>query len=185
MLDSHETLLQRLCRARVDADWQRFCDLYTPYLQRSARQLCASDDVDDLVQDVLVCVLEKLPTFAGGTEASFLAWLRTITQNRWRELQRRRIPRAADSEAVPEPIAPQDSDETEAADQRELLIRRALELMKAEFEVTTWQACWQARALQRPAAEIASDLGIAEETVHQYTWRVMRRLREEFRDGWR
>jgi RNA polymerase sigma-70 factor (ECF subfamily) len=60
------------------------------------------------------------------------------------------------------------------------VVARTLELIRAEFEPTTWQAFWIATVEKRTAAEIAAELGMTKHAVHQAKYRVLRRLREEF-----
>jgi len=59
------------------------------------------------------------------------------------------------------------------------VIRRALELLREEFEERTWQAFWRMAVLGQTAAEIARDLGMTKHTVRQAKYRVMRRLKLE------
>ena len=78
---STESLLDRLRKEGSRADWERFVSLYTPLLEHWAQRLAPRDGVDDLVQDVLLKVMQKLQSFAGEGDRSFLAWLRTIMMN--------------------------------------------------------------------------------------------------------
>jgi RNA polymerase sigma-70 factor (ECF subfamily) len=79
-----------------------------------------------------------------------------------------------------EPACPQDpSEEIAEAEYRSYLVDRALQLMKTDFEPTTWQACWSYVAEGRPATEVASELGISVNAVHLAKARVLRRLRRE------
>jgi RNA polymerase sigma-70 factor (ECF subfamily) len=59
------------------------------------------------------------------------------------------------------------------------VVQQALRLMQSDFDETTWQACWQTKALGRPAAEVAAELGISASAVYAATHRVLRRLRAE------
>ena len=65
--------------------------LYTPLLyywcQRAGLQ---EQDAADLVQEVFVLLVRKLPEFRYDRERSFRNWLRTVALNKWRESQRRR-----------------------------------------------------------------------------------------------
>ena len=64
-------------------------------------------------------------------------------------------------------------------DHKQFLVRRALELMQAEFQPATWKACWQAVVESRPATEIAAALGMTENAVFIAKCRVLGRLRKE------
>jgi RNA polymerase sigma-70 factor (ECF subfamily) len=67
---------------------------------------------------------------------------------------------------------------SEAEFQQHLAIR-ALELMKAEFQPTTWKACWEHVVCDRDPAEVAKELGITVNAVYLAKSRVLRRLRQE------
>ena len=69
--------------------------------------------------------------------------------------------------------------ELEEAEYRQHLVARAVELMQAEFEPATWQACWMLTALDRPAAEVADKLGVSVNAVYLAKSRVLARLRRE------
>jgi RNA polymerase sigma-70 factor (ECF subfamily) len=51
--------------------------------------------------------------------------------------------------------------------------------MQADFQPTTWKACWEHVVAGRPAAEVAAELGITVNAVHLARARVLRRLRQE------
>jgi DNA-directed RNA polymerase specialized sigma24 family protein len=59
-----------------------------------------------------------------------------------------------------------------------------LQIMRTNFEPTTWRACWERVVAGRPAAEVAAELGISVAVVHSATYRVIRRLRSELADAW-
>jgi RNA polymerase sigma-70 factor (ECF subfamily) len=67
---------------------------------------------------------------------------------------------------------------------RQLLARRAMELMEAEFEANTWKACWESVVSDRPAAEIAVELGMTVNAVYLAKSRVLRRLRADLDGLW-
>jgi RNA polymerase sigma-70 factor (ECF subfamily) len=62
---------------------------------------------------------------------------------------------------------------------RQQLVRQALQIMQAEFEPTTWKACWEATVSGRSAAEIAQELGVSVNVVYSAKNRVLSRLRQE------
>jgi RNA polymerase sigma-70 factor (ECF subfamily) len=76
------TLLARLQREPDPEAWQRLVDIYAPlighWLARSALQTA---DHEDVVQNVLKIVVQKLPDFERRREGSFRTWLRVITVN--------------------------------------------------------------------------------------------------------
>ncbi len=50
--------------------------------------------------------------------------------------------------------------------------------MQADFEPTTWKACWEHIVSGRSAAEVGRELGLTEGAVYVAKYRVLRRLRE-------
>src|SRR5207248_3916108 len=108
----------------------------------------------------------------------FRAWLKTVALNKWRD-RRRKEAHAPRTAPLPEPADPHGGEAFWEAEYRRELIGRALEVMRAEFQPTTWKACWEFVACGRPAAEVAAELGISENAVYIAKCRVLRRLRQE------
>jgi RNA polymerase sigma-70 factor (ECF subfamily) len=172
------SLLQRL-RQVPDADaWERFVRLYTPLLFYWARRLGLQDqDAADLVQDVLMVLMRKLPEFQYQPGRSFRGWLRTVLMNKWRDRPHPKPAVPLDSDVHPQ--APADAEALEEREYRLYIIGRALRLMAAEFEPATWQACWETVVLGRPAAEVAGELGLTVNAVYLAKSRVLSRLRQD------
>jgi RNA polymerase sigma-70 factor (ECF subfamily) len=174
----HTTSVALLDRLRQPADpeaWSRFVELYTPLLYRWACRLGLQDaDALDLVQDVLGVLLVKMPAFQYDPGKSFRAWLHTVLLNHWRDRRRQSLAPLPDDVPVPDP-----AEAVWEAEYRTYLVGRALRLMRADFEPTTWQACWETAAMGRPPAEVAAELGMTLTAVYIARSRVLRRLREE------
>lgn len=176
------SLLQRLRDAPDPASWARLVDLYTPLLYSWTRRLGAlPQDAPDLVQEVLTVLVQKLPEFQYDQKQRFRGWLWTITCNKWRDLCRRRgaSPVEMANGALPEVTAPDNADALAEAEYRQYLVVRAFKLMRAEFQTTTWQACWEHVVADRPATEVAKELGITVNAVYLAKSRVLSRLRQE------
>ena len=82
-------------RLRVADDeqaWSRFVEIYTPLLYQWARTAGLPDqDARDLLQDLFVLLLTKLPEFRyDDGKSSFRGWLRTVAINKLREKMRRK-----------------------------------------------------------------------------------------------
>jgi RNA polymerase sigma-70 factor (ECF subfamily) len=121
-----------------------------------------------------------MPEFEYEAGKSFRAWLRTIMLNRWRDMERRATVMsqhtghpALDDLHHPDPVI-----ELAEAEYRELLVRRALELIQRDFKPATWKACWEQVVQGRPAVEVAQELGLSLNAVYVARSRVLRRLRE-------
>lgn len=176
------SLLERL-KLPVDQNaWSRFVDLYTPLIYFWARQFGSSEaDSADLVQEVFTLLVQKMPEFAYDPHKSFRAWLRTVTHNKWRDRCRRLAarPQEVGTEFPSDLPDPTDANWFSEQEYRQFLVARALELLQAEFQPTTWKACWEFVVVGQSAEAIARQLGISENAVHLAKGRVLRRLRKE------
>jgi RNA polymerase sigma-70 factor (ECF subfamily) len=179
------SLLERLHQPEARDAWDRFVRLYTPLLYHWARRLgCQDSDAADLVQDVFTVLTEKLPQFNYDEHRSFRGWLRTVALNKWRDGRRGRAAhvRPVRQASLAEVPVPDPAAAFEEAEYRDFLVARALRLMQADFQPTTWKACWEHGVCGRPAQEVAAELGISESSVYVAKCRVLRRLRKEL-DG--
>jgi RNA polymerase sigma-70 factor (ECF subfamily) len=175
------SLIERLRQPGEREAWERLVELYTPLLYYWAYRMGLRDpDASDLVQDVFAVLVEKLPGFDYDQRKSFRGWLRTILANKWRDACRRRAA-APDARggSLSGVAAAEDADPFWEAEYRQHLVGRALELMQAEFQPTTWKACWEVVVGDRPAAEVAAQLGLSVDAVYAAKSRVLRRLRRE------
>src|SRR5438067_9239364 len=158
------SLLERLRQPGEQEAWNRFVKLYTPFLYHWARRLGLDEqDAADLVQEVFLVLVQKLPEFTYDRHKSFRGWLRIVMLNKWRDRQRRRTVGAVpQSEALlGDLVGPNDAADFEEAEYRQHLVRRALRLMQVEFQPTTWRACWEDVVTGRAAGEVAVDVGLS------------------------
>ena len=184
------TLLDRVRAKRPEA-WTRLVELYGPVVYRWCRQSgVRREDAADLVQDVFAAVARGIGTFSRNRPGdSFRAWLATITRNKVRD-HFRRLRKTPDAQGgtdaqerwldLAEP-----SEATSLSGQPELgglLSRRALELVRVEFENRTWDAFWRTAVEGRSPADVADELGVSVLSVYQAKSRVLRRLRRELGD---
>ena len=175
------SLLQRLRQQPAAADWDRLVRLYTPLLLYWARRLgLREEDAADLVQEVLIVLVKKLPEFEYEPGKSFRGWMRTVLMNKWRDRPRRAEPEPIENSKV-HPPGPED-DPLEEQEYRLFVMGQALRIMTSDFEPTTWQACWETVVAGRPAADVAAELGITPNAVYLAKARVLSRLRQDL-DG--
>ena len=188
---SQATPVSLLARLRVTQgfeDWARFVKLFTPVIFRIGKRAgLSADDAIDLTQDVFVVLARTLPNFEYDSSKSFRGWLYTITRNKLRENARgKRLPTCHLSEEMMS-ILGDDSEEfmgLEAREYRQMIVARALRLMKQQFSSTTWKACWEHLVSGRTAADVGEELGISPGAVYVAKSRVLKRLRDELEGIW-
>jgi RNA polymerase sigma-70 factor, ECF subfamily len=182
MTQTPVSLLERLRQPFDPEAWARFVALYTPLIFAWGRGVGLQEsDAADLVQEVFVTLLQVLPTFSYDRRHSFRRWLRAVTLNKWRNARKLRDNQALQGQAAAlDAIA--DDDALEArweAEFQAYLVARALEIMRADFHHSSWQACWQVVVAGRPPAEVAAELGLTTGAVYAAKFRVLDRLRQE------
>ena len=179
------SLLERLRQPGDQDAWRRFVKLYSPLIYYWARrQGLDTQDAADLAQEVFALLVQKMPEFTYDAQKSFRAWLRTVTQNKLRDMRKRRpppLPTGGGSAFGDLPDTSDDNAAFELKEHQQQLVRRALRLMQADFQPTTWKACWELVVSERSAAEVAAELGMTEGAVYAAKFRVLARLRDELK----
>jgi RNA polymerase sigma-70 factor (ECF subfamily) len=174
------TLLERV-RAKNSESWRQFVLLYTPLLHLWCRQArLPASDVEDVIQEAWEKVMRGLATFS-SEKGRFRSWLKAITRHAIHDYFRRSCRRvrsdldAAVAEVVDSLTAPAEGEDT--ATERTLLLQRALELIRQEFQQTTWEA-FRLHVLERQSGQaVAAALGIKPAAVYMAASRILRKLR--------
>jgi RNA polymerase sigma-70 factor (ECF subfamily) len=159
--------------------------VYTPVVYGWARQAgLQPSDAADVVQEVFRAVFASIASFRSDSPGdTFQGWLWTITRNKIRDWRRR---------AVRQPEAPGGTDFLQRIEQlpqelstsasepfaRQSLIQQTLDLVRSEVEPTTWQAFSLMVLEDRPARDVAQQLGMKIGAVYTIKSRVLKRLRE-------
>jgi RNA polymerase sigma-70 factor, ECF subfamily len=175
------TLLQRLQSPQDRDAWGRFARLYTPLLYYWCRRAGLQEqDAADLVQEVFVLLVKKLPEFRYDCDGSFRNWLRTVTLNKWRESARRRNVRPV-ADGIDLDLLPANTDEwrLDETEYRRQLVASALPLIEQEFSTREWQAFRRHAVDGLPAADVAAEMGLRIGTVYAAKSHVLSRLRQE------
>ena len=190
MAETSLTLLERLQRDPDPPAWQRLLDIYAPLIARwLARTPLQAADHDDLVQEVLKIVVQKLPDFQRRREGSFRAWLRVVTANclkgHWRSEKYRPIA-TGDSDFLKKLHELEDPQSALAqawdVEHDRHVVRRLLELIAPQFEPSTVMAFRRVVLDGQKAAQVAADLGMSINAVFLAKSKILRTLRQEM-DG--
>jgi RNA polymerase sigma-70 factor (ECF subfamily) len=188
MSETSVSLLERLRKEPDPASWRRLVDLYTPLIRGwLCRHGLQTADADDLVQDVLGVVVRELPQFQHDRRpGAFRCWLRTIVVHRlrnfWRSRQARMVA-AGDMDRQLEQLKDPDSASSRIWDEEHdrHVLRRLLELVRAEFSATAWQVFERVGLQGERAADVAGAFDMTVNAVLLVKSRVLRRLRQEAR----
>lgn len=187
MAETPVSLLDRLRQVPAPADWQRLVDLYAPLLRDWLyRYPALRQEGDDLIQDILRCVIAKISDFRRQRTGSFRRWLQVITANcihlYWRKRRQRPLAVGGDEgELLLAQLTDPDSplDRSIDGEYDRYVVRRLIQLIEAEFRPQTWLA-FQRHVLDgEPPAVVADELGISENAVLIARSRILKRLREE------
>jgi RNA polymerase sigma-70 factor (ECF subfamily) len=178
------TLLEGL-RANEPAAWALMVRLYTPLVHYWCGTFgLRGPDTEDVAQDVFQAAATSLASFRRDSDTdTFRGWLRGITRHKVLLHFRRqgRYPRATGGAAawaeLQEVAAPAEAQDTQ---ERDTLHWQALELVKAEFGVRTWQMFWRTAIEGRSPADLADELGVTPAAVRMAKYRVLRRLKQNF-----
>lgn len=185
------SLIERL-HANDSVAWDRLVRLYSPLLWHWCRKLhLPPQEIGDVFQEVFQAVAAHLETFHRDRPGdTFRGWLRTITTNKVRDhfRRRQREPQAAggtEAKAWWSQLADQPDhlpELTELPSAEQALYRRALDLIRSDFEEGTWRAFWGVSVDGRLPQEVAVELNMSPGAVRVAKCRVLQRLRQELGD---
>jgi RNA polymerase sigma-70 factor (ECF subfamily) len=215
MSDHPDTSLTLLARigARIDRKslavdpqaWGKFVEVYEPMIDVWVRRAgIAPFDADDVVQEVLLRVVEKLPEFVYDPEkGGFRPWLRRVTANLAMDQHRRAAkelekarggstfhdliaqqvdPATANDE--PSTVPPPGDDHGERDMERQLLETLAAELARTQPD--SWEIFRRLNfEPKQTSAEVAKALGKTRAAVYQANYRIhqeIKRLAGDLRD---
>jgi RNA polymerase sigma factor (sigma-70 family) len=170
------TLLGRLCRYPVDqAAWGEFVERYGHKIYRWCRRWDLQEaDAQDVTQEVLVKLAQKLRTFRYDPTGSFRAWLKTLTRHAWSDFVESRQGNGHGGRVKSLEALGAGDDLVEELDE-------AMARVQVRVEPHTWEA-FRLTALEGlSGAETARRLGIKVATVFVAAGRVRKRLQEELR----
>ncbi len=194
MSESSATRLSLISRIRQDdgAAWNELVDLYSPLVAFwCQRRGVPESEISDLEQEVFFAVSRSIdgyqPTDSSG---SFRAWLWGLSRHKIIDALRRRqrFPSAAGGSTAlrviretPDENLPEQLDLSDVLERAEfaVVVRRALEQVRSEFEPRSWQAFWRTTIDGMTVATVSQELDMSEATVRQHRSRILRRLRQQ------
>jgi len=173
-------------RDRNDAAaWREFDAIYRPMLRRfaQARGLCDAE-VDDVVQHAMLAIHERIDEFDyDPARGRFKGWLRTLVNNRIRNLVRGRREQQAGSATFH--VEQQREQTPDALFDRVWLqehLRHALQCVKVELRGDDY-AAFHAHVIDGLSVEqTCQRWNTTANQVYKLKWRITQRLRDQMRD---
>ncbi len=164
----------------------RYHDVILTWCRR--RQL-SSACAEDLTQEIWLKLLKDIHTY-NPEKGRLRSWLKTVVNNTltdyWRRQQARPERGGVGGSAFLERLAglatPEAADELGGAIEQRTDSSAAaiLARVQARFHPATWQAFYQTLVEQRPAREVAQELGLSISAVYKHTYRVKQMLQKEY-----
>lgn len=190
-MDSTSISLLRMAREQSPEAWNRLMALYGPLVEFWCRRWGAQEsDVEDIRQEVFRAVAGALGKFRRDRPGdTFRGWLRVISRRKFldfcrrqQNLQEGRGGSSAYWHLLQVPDPEKDTSADDPPDEVARLHRRALDMVRSQFEKKTWDAFWRCAMESESPKEVAAALGMTPVAVRQAKSRVLRRLRDEMGD---
>ena len=179
------SLLLRI-RDRDDADaWAAFDAVYRPMIQRFALASgLSATDAEDVTQQCLTAIVDHIGEFTYDPQKGrFKGWLRTIVNNRVRNL-RRRPPEAQAATGDFQTPQQRETAPDEAFDRiwMEEHLWHCLRELRGEVDRTTFLAFEHYVIDEQPVERVAAELGLTTNNVYTIKWRLTERVARKMKD---
>jgi RNA polymerase sigma-70 factor (ECF subfamily) len=181
------SLLGRLRRNPADEGaWQEFVHHYGPKISAWCRRWGLQEaDAQDVTQDVLLRLADKMKTFTYDPARSFRGWLRTLAHHAWSDFlrDRARPGQGSGDSQVLQLLGTTAARDDLAGGLEEQLDRELLEEAGCRVRLRVAPATWEAFRLTAveglPGQEVARRTGLQVGQVYVAKHRVEKLLREE------
>ncbi|MGF1579777.1 MAG: RNA polymerase sigma factor [Gemmataceae bacterium] len=181
------SLLKRLRDQPEDhSAWDEFVDRYAPQLYAWCRQWRLQDaDAQDITQNVLVKLAEKMRSFEYDATGSFRAWLKTVTRNAWNDFvkSQQRAVQGAGHQEVEELLGNVEASEHLVSHLESLFDLEVLELassrVQARVDVQSWEAFRLTAREHVSSTQVAGRLNMTVSAVYKAKSRLLQMIREE------
>lgn len=161
--------------------WQEFDRIYRPMLRRFAlARGLGNADADDVTQQCMAAVHKHITSFQyDPTKGRFKSWLRTLANNRIRNLHRARRPQGAISEDFE-----QEQEREKAPDEvfeqlwMSAHLKYCLQQIRSEVGSVGFRAYKLYVIDEWPVTKVCKELDLTPGQLYKIKWRVTRRIRE-------
>ena len=161
--------------------WQEFDDIYRPMLKRLAlaRGLDAAD-ADDITQQCMAGVHDHINSFQyDPAKGRFKSWIRTLANNRIRNLRRGRRPSQPGDDGFDRTEGREEApDEVFDRIWMETHLQFCFRKIESELGQADFLAFKRYVIDEQPVAEVCRESGLTPGRLYKIKWRVTRRMRE-------
>jgi RNA polymerase sigma factor (sigma-70 family) len=165
----------------------RYQDVILTWCQRRGLPLASAED---LAQEIWLKLVNDIHKY-DPAKGKLRSWLKAVVNNAltdfWRR-QRRKPERdgiggTAFLQHLGNFASPEAADELSCAieNQANNTAAEVLKRVRARLHDSTWQAFYKTMVEQRPAKDVAKELGLSIAAVYKHTYRVKQMLHEEYR----
>lgn len=184
------SLLLALKDRENDGVWTTFCERYQPLVLSFARKLGLNEhEAEDAAQETLMAFAKAYEQGAYDPEKGRLRqWLLGIASNKIRDIQRRRgreyVPDVPADETGLLDGLPDDRTLSELweAEWERSILAACMEIVRRQVEPGTMQAFELFVLQEKPAEEVAQQLGTTANAVFKAKRRVLSRMREAYQE---
>jgi RNA polymerase sigma factor (sigma-70 family) len=184
---THVTLLTQLRQDPSDqAGWDAFVERYGRHIYRWCRQWNLQDaDAEDVTQDILVKLTQKLRAFTYDPSRSFRGWLKTVAHHAWRDFadSRRHAQRAGGDSKFQELMLSLEAREDLAEKLEQAFDLELLEAAQTRVRLRVAPHTWEAFRLMTfedvPVDEVAERAHLQVAMVYVAKSKVQKMLKEE------
>jgi RNA polymerase sigma-70 factor (ECF subfamily) len=183
---THITMLARLRQEPFDqASWDEFVERYGRHIYRWCRRWKLQDaDAEDVTQNILMKLTQKLRTFAYDPSRSFRGWLKTVAHHAWRDFaDSRHRPSAASDSQDQELFLTLEAREDLAQKLEQAFDLELLEAAKVRVRLRVAPHTWETFRLLvlegLSVAEVAARVHLQAAMVYMVKSKVQKMLQEE------
>lgn len=181
------TLLTRLRQEPSDqAGWDEFVERYGRHIYRWCRAWHLQEaDAEDVTQDILFKLTQKLRLFAYDPSRSFRGWLKTVAHHAWRDFEdgRRNAPSSMSSSQLNESMLTVEAREDLTRKLEEAFDLELLEAAKVRVRLRVAPHTWDAFHLMAfegvSVVEVAARVNLQVAMVYVAKSKVQKMLQEE------
>ena len=185
-METSLTLLQSIKQQGDFESWELLDSIYSPMIRRwLKRSHVRPADEADVLQEVLLTVSRKIPSFERGVNrGSFRSWLKKITVNCLRNYTRKRGNRGeavggSEMALLLQQLEDPDSLLSQAwnEEHQRCVFQHLMAIVRPGFKGETWKAFYDTAVSGKSAREVADDIGMTVGAVHTAKSRVLSELR--------